>query len=141
MDMIDVVSKLLPAAVPLVTAFGAMVSGPGRLRREILHNAEIVGKLPESAARDRMLTLLDRQVADMASGSRRRDWSMLVVAIIVAGALWYLTAWLLKEPDAIRVIGATVAALVALIFTYGVFESARLIPRDEKGSTIKRDDE
>ena len=92
---VDTAVKLTVAVVPLLTAVVGSQRGSGQLRSKILRDAEILQKLPESEARTTMLELLDQETQKLRTFDvdARRDWSMLVVALIVAPALGYLTFW------------------------------------------------
>nr|WP_146177678.1 hypothetical protein [Sphaerisporangium cinnabarinum] len=128
------VGVLLPVIVPLVLA--SLRTSP--LDRRLDHDVERVAKLPESEARTLILERIRRTVeAQSAEPEGRRDTPMLVVSVILTGALGWLTVWLVANGAWWSYTLAAVAALLCLLFVYGIFETAQKVPRDEKGRRIK----
>jgi hypothetical protein len=98
------------------------------------HDAQVASQLPEGPARDAVLALVEREAASISDESRRRDTPMLVVSLVVATAAWYGSVWLFQLDQWWGYILSILSGVVGLMFTYGVFETARLVPRDSKGN-------
>ena len=134
MDWVDTIIRLGPVVVPLVGLFAASIGkGTARERRDLAHDAEIAMKLPEGEARTAVLNLVELEARALADTNRRRDVPMLVVSLVCAVGLGYLTTWLVTDPNWWRLMLAILTGTGALLFTYGVFECAQKVPRDSKG--------
>lgn len=123
--------------VPLATAVFGAFRGTGALRNRLRHDAEIVEKLPESAARTELLELVNDEVKALRQyDAGTRNWTMLVVAIIGAAICWYGAIWLVMRATWWSVPAGVVVGFVALAFTYGIFESAQRVQRDRDGKQL-----
>ena len=131
------VAQLLPPLVTLLVAIVGLAQGPGRARSALRHEAETLKDLPTGgpAAKAMEARIVDQieQLNQLTSRDARRDVPMLVVALIAAPLLGWLTINLYGRDGWQWKAAAVGAGVMALLFVYGVFESARRIPRDEKG--------
>jgi hypothetical protein len=123
----DVLSKIVPAAATALAALLGSMRGGKSLRDNILHDVEILEKLPEeSSPRTLMLQHLTTQIT-MLNSERliRREIPMLVFSLIAAPLLGWATfaLWQLNQWWAYPL--AVVTGVLALVFVYGVFDSAQ----------------
>lgn len=123
--------------IPLVSLLLSLGQGEGRDRRILAHDAALVEKLPDGDVKEKLLSLVAADLDALLDQSRRRDVPMLVVSLIVAPALWYATGQFILREAWWSYVVAIALAVCALLFTYGIFESARLVPRDSKGKAIE----
>ncbi len=124
--------KALPILAPVVSLLLATSQGAGKQRRSLAHDAEVASKLPEGPAREAVLALVQHQAEQLRSEERRRDLPMLVLSLIVAILLGYLTIWLVGHAVWWAYVLAALAAVGTLLFIYIVFDSAQNRPRDTK---------
>ncbi len=99
------------------------------------HDVELAEKLPDSEARTALLDLVysDVQALRRYDLEARRDVPMLVVALIAAPLLGYLTIWVIRQDGWWVLPAAVFSGVATLLFVYGIFESAQRVPRDQKG--------
>lgn len=134
-------AELLPPLIPVLAALaGALrAGGPDRARLNLKFDAEVASTLPEqSGARQQMLAYLEEQVADFVLREKhaRRDIPMAIFAALGAGALTWLSMWLVGLTPWWWLLAAPLL-LLAAILAYGFAESLQRIPRDEKGVALK----
>lgn len=131
MTATDIAFRVLPPAVPALTAIAAAVRGPGALRSKILRDAEIVAKLPESQARETMLELLHVETTRLKAyqTGTARYWTKLTSFVLATAGFGYLTAWLVTRPHWWSWF-AIATGYVGLNFLIAVFQSARRVPKD-----------
>lgn len=131
----DVLIKVLTGLVTVATGLAGLLKSDGGRREAARQEAELLGKLPEgSKAHTALLTLLEADVADLADRRNwRRDWPMAIVSLVCAPGLGYLSLWLAQRGAWWGWLFAGPAALMALVFLFGLFECIQLAPRDAKG--------
>lgn len=131
----DVASKILTILVPAATGLAGLRKSDSRLRATILEEVEILEKLPEGAkAREVLMGVLEADIERLADRRDwRRDWPMVVFAVVFATLFGYLAIWLIQQKVWWGWVGAVPTAVVTTFFLYGLFESAQLAPRGEKG--------
>lgn len=135
---IDLVVKLLPIVSTIATVLVTVARGPGILRTRLRHDLDILKELPDSAARDALLTHIDNEVSALVAYDKaRRDVPMLVVSLALAPTSGYLASWLILTKDDwwALALGA-VCAVVSILFLYGIFETGERVPRDKDGKRI-----
>lgn len=133
------IARAASTALPAIAALAGLSRGPGRLRANLKHDAEILAKLPpDSSAYAALLRLVEAQVARMAKleTEATRHWSMFVVALLVTPLLGWLTIWLVQTATWWSILLAAPVGLLAIVFVYGIFETAQKVPRDSKGKRI-----
>lgn len=128
--------KFVPALIPVVSLVLSATQGTGKERKIMAHDAEVASQLPEGPARNAVLALVERQAELLGDNSRRRDTPMLVVSLLVATAAWYGTVWLFQLDQWWGYVLSLLCGIVGLLFTYGIFETAKRIPRDDKGHAL-----
>lgn len=133
---LEVAAKVLPAAIPLLSLLLSLTQGMGRDRRLLSHDAALVEKLPDGHAKAKLLSLVEADLDALLDDSRRRDVPMLVLALIVAPLLWFATGRFMIQASWWGYLLGILTAVGALLFTYGIFESARMVPRDKNGKSI-----
>lgn len=126
----------LPATAPLLALAGSATQGAEKDRRSMAHDADVAAKLPEGPARDEVLRLVEVTARRLQDPRRGRDPAMLVVSLIAAPLLWLTAGWMGMRDEWWRHLLTVPAAVLALLFTYGIFECARLVPRDPNGKPI-----
>lgn len=133
----DAAPAIGAAATALVAIVGVL-RGPGRLRSRLKADVEITAVMPDGNARNRLLSFLDDQVAQLIEDEteKRRDWPMLVVWIVATVGLAALTLWLLQRGTWWSLVLAAPAGFLWLIFLYGVLETGQKVKRDAKGKRI-----
>lgn len=132
------VAKVAIAAVPAGTAALGIARGAGGLRNRLKHDVELLEKLPdESEAKEALLSSVARQIKriERAEQDSSRDVPMLVLALVTAPLLGYLTLWLIQRGHWWTAILAVPTGVLGLVFVYGIFDSAENAPR---GSTRRR---
>lgn len=126
--------------IALVAALLASSRGPGVIRSRLKHDAEVLEKLPESRARNDLIELLRDEIAVLRRYDQgRRDIPMMVVALLATPLLGYLTIWLAQLGKWWSIGLAIPFGLLALVFAYGIFETAQRVPRDSKGKRLTVD--
>lgn len=135
MSAADIAFKVLPPAVPALTAIATAMRGPGALRSKVLRDAEIVAKLPDSQARTTMLELLDTETTRLKAYNTAtgRYWTRLTSFVLATAGFGYLTAWLVTQSHWWSWF-AIATGFVGLNFLIAVFESARRVPKDPTGT-------
>jgi len=131
----DNLIKVTTALITLATALAGLLKSDGGRRTSIREESEILKNLPEGSAGHKMMqSLLEEEIAELADQRKwRRDWPMAAVSLTLAPCLGYLTLWLARQKTWWGWIFATPAALLAIIFLYGLFECIQLAPRNKKG--------
>lgn len=132
-------AKTLPAVVPAVATVVGLGRGPGALRSRLKHDVDLVEKLPDgSGAQEKLLTHIEGQITRISKleTDATRDWSSFVLAIVSAPSLGVLTIYLAGREHWLAWIAAVFSGLLALVFVYGIFESAQRVPRDKKGHRV-----
>ena len=132
----DNLIKVTTALITLATALAGLLKSDGGRRTSIREESEILKNLPEGSASHKMMqSLLEEEIAELADQREwRRDWPMAAVSLTLAPCLGYLTLWLARQKTWWGWVFATPAALLAIIFLYGLFECIQLAPRNKKGS-------
>jgi len=131
----DNLIKVTTALITLATALAGLLKSDGGRRTSIREESEILKNLPEGSASHKMMqSLLEKEIAELADQREwRRDWPMAAVSLTLAPCLGYLTLWLARQKTWWGWVFATPAALLAIIFLYGLFECIQLAPRNKKG--------
>ena len=132
-------AKTLPAVVPAAATIIGLGRGPGALRSRLRHDVELVEKLPaDSTAQRKMLSHIESQIDRISKleTEASRDVQSLVLALIFAPTLGILTLYLADRDHWLAWAAAVFSGLLALVFVYGIFESAQRVPRDQKGHRI-----
>jgi len=131
----DNLIKVTTALITLATALAGLLKSDGGRRTSIREESEILKNLPEGSASHKMMqSLLEEEIAELADQREwRRDWPMAAVSLTLAPCLGYLTLWLARQKTWWGWVFATPAALLAIIFLYGLFECIQLAPRNKKG--------
>lgn len=131
----DVLIRVLTGLITLTTGLAGLLKSDGGLRSSIREEVEILNNLPEgSDAHKKMQYLLDMEIADLADRRNwRRNWPMAIVSLICAPSFGYLALWLAQRKALWGWGLATPAALLALLFLFGLFECIQLAPRNSKG--------
>lgn len=130
---------LIPPLAPVAVALAGASRGPGRLRADLKHDAEVAKLLPDDGhARREMEGLLLQEVRSLRRyASGRRQLGFTFMAIVGTALVGYLAIWLLRQEAWWTVAMGILAGLSTLPFLYGIFESAEKVPRDEKGKRLK----
>ena len=131
----DNLIKVTTALITLATALAGLLKSDGGRRTSIREVSEILKNLLEGSASHKMMqSLLEKEIAELADQREwRRDWPMAAVSLTLAPCLGYLTLWLARQKTWWGWVFATPAALLAIIFLYGLFECIQLAPRNKKG--------
>ena len=131
----DNLIKVTTALITLATALAGLLKSDGGRRTSIREESEILKNLLEGSASHKMMqSLLEKEIAELADQREwRRDWPMAAVSLTLAPCLGYLTLWLARQKTWWGWVFATPAALLAIIFLYGLFECIQLAPRNKKG--------
>lgn len=139
----EAIAQLLTAATVAISTAAALARGSGTARAKLLDDIEVLKSLPaDSAARERMLAHVDQQVNALTRGEQgSRHWSMFAVAVIASAGLGMATIRLAQRGDAWGVTAATITGALALVFVYGIFETAAKVPRDTHGKRLPDKDE
>lgn len=135
MNSAPLITSLVTAAVSLIGVF----RGESRLRAQLKADASIAATLPPGSTRERLLRHIDERVTALIDGETKktRDYPMLAVSLILAPSLAYLTVWLVQRGTWWGYVCAVVCGVFALLFIYGIFETATKAERDAKGIRVE----
>jgi hypothetical protein len=139
LSSIGILAAALAAAAS--TGFGlvALLRGTGRLRNELKADVEIANALPDGEPKtlltEHIATKVTRLVA--AETELRRDWPFVALATVGAVAFGWVTVWLFEHQAWWSWLLLPLAAVLALVFVYGFFESLQKRKRDARGIQIK----
>lgn len=136
----EAVAKIVGGAAPFVLALVGVMGGPGRQRRMLQHDVEMLAKLPAgSAAAVALLAHVEHQIDLICKqAGQRRDVASMAFALVLAPLTgWFAVSLAFRDEWYSKLFGAILAALSS-VFVYGIFESASLAERDAKGRRIKK---
>lgn len=131
----ETVAKTVGAVAPLLLGILGLVVAPGRARRALKDDSEILKNLPkDSAAQEALLQHMERQIAELqARSTRKRDWPMFGFVVVAAPLLGWLTVSLAFRDEWWWKVASVVSGVLTLLFVYGAFETTQRVDRDEKG--------
>lgn len=134
-------AKVLQAIGPAIVALASLIRmyrGTNRIHGALATEAEILSNLPkDSKLYNSMAQIVQRRIDELERAhNAKRDWPMLVVALIVAPGLTYLTIWLAQQGTWWGWLSAVPAGTLGLVFIYGIFETSAQVPRDNNGKRI-----
>jgi hypothetical protein len=133
----EALTKLVVAVVPALAGLIAAARGPTRVRSNLRHDGETLEKLPEGAAKEELLRLVERQVSGLRrSLDGQRNTGVLVMALIATPLLGVFALWLFQRDTWWGLVSGAVVSFLAISCAYGIFESAERVPRDSKGRRI-----
>lgn len=124
----DTVGKALPALATALVALLGNIKGSKSLREDILQDVEILEKLPnESEPRQAMLDYLTVQIGRLHSEVHfRRELPLLVFSMAATPSLAWAAIWLWQLNQWWAFPISILSWAVALLFLFGVFDSAQL---------------
>ena len=134
-------AKVLQAVGPAIVALASLIRmyrGTNRIHSALVAETEILSNLPkDSKLYNSMTQIVQRRIDQLEmTHSAKRDWPMLVVSLIVAPGLTYLTIWLAQQGTWWGWLIAVPAGTLAILFIYGIFETSAQVPRDKSGKRI-----
>jgi hypothetical protein len=120
----DTITDLLPAIGGFLTVLFSLRS-EGSARGRLAKDVETLGKLPEGAARQKMLAFIERQVIELATRKKREVPAAAFAALVVAASIWG-TLKLIQVGEVWAYVVALPVAFLGLVCFYGVVDSLTL---------------
>lgn len=125
----DIAIKLIAAMVPVLTLLVGVRQG-GSTRSHLAKDAELLDKLPEGPARQKLLHLIELQLTDLTI-VKKRQWGWAVFAAVVVGVSIWGSYELLQLGTWWGTALAMPVIFLGLVCVYGVLDSLALKPVED----------
>jgi len=133
------VAKVCAAGASLLVALAGLVRGRASLHSKLDQDLDLLAKLPEgSNARSHFLEYVEGQVETftLLQTQGARDWQGFVIAGFLVIGLQAFALWLVTLDGWWWAILAVVVTLFAVAGMVSMYDSAKLVPRDEEGKPL-----
>lgn len=134
-------SKAIPAIASAIVSIATLIrflSGPSRSHSRLNAETEILSRLPEDSDLYRAMAEIVSESIEKLANARNgtRDIPMFVVSMFAAPGLTYLAIYLVQKREWWSWAVVIPVGILAILFIYGIFETAASVPRDKAGKRV-----